>query len=336
MVTTLPLIPNFPEFGAPALRAIGFAAVAQDVGGAGLVRVFDFMAGNERFRFQPYGGFTGGVRVAIADITRDGIPDIITVPGPGGGPVVRAFDGNSGAMIRNFMAFDSAFRGGLFVTAADFNGDFVPDIAVTPDAGGGPIVQIYDGATGALLSNFLALDESFRGGLRPAAGDVNADGTPDLLVTAGIGGGPRVTGYDGTTLLSGTPSKLFNDFFGFAPELRSGFWITSADVDGDGFAEVILGAGEGGAPRVEIYSGQSLSTGGGPVSIGSFFAGDPNSRSGARVAASDLEMDGQFELLAAGGPGTFPVAYIYDPATGTLRDAFTAFPGPYFGGVFVG
>src|SRR5262249_10246022 len=107
----LPSAPNFAAFGAPAVRAIAFAAVAEDVGG-GWLRVFDFMAGKERFRFRPFGDFTGGVRVATADLTRDGIPDVITVPGPGGGPVVRVFDGNSGAPVLNLLVLDSAFRGG--------------------------------------------------------------------------------------------------------------------------------------------------------------------------------------------------------------------------------
>ncbi|MBN9521577.1 FG-GAP repeat protein [bacterium] len=327
--------PNFAAFGAPAVRAYAFAAVAQDTGG-GLVRVFDFASGNERFRFAPFGDFTGGVRVATADLTRDGVPDIVTVPGPGGGPIVRVFDGNSGAMVRNIMALAPAFRGGLFVAAADFNGDGVADVAVAPGAGGGPVVQVYDGATGGLVANFLALDETFRGGLRLAAGDVNADGRADLLVTAGEGGGPRVMGYDGRTLPGGAPARLFGDFLAFAPELRTGFWLAAGDVDADGFADVVVGAGEGGAPRVVAYSGRALVAGLGPVEIGSFFVGDPAARSGARVAATDLDADGRAELVTAGGPGSRPVAAVYDPLAGTPRDRFYAFPTDFLGGVQVG
>jgi len=333
---TPPAAPTGPNFGAfsPGERPTAFATVAEE-GGNGWVRVFDFAGGVERFRFQPFGDFAGGARLATADVTGDGIPDIIAAAGPGGGPVVKVFDGNTGELVRSFMAFDPDFRGGLRVAAGDFNGDFIADIVVTPDGGGGPIVKVFDGATGATLANFFALDPDFRGGLRIAAGDVNRDGTPDLIVTAGEGGGPRIAVYDGTTLFA-APTRLAGDFFGFAPELRSGQWVSAADVDGDGFADIVLGSGPGAAPRVVAYSGRVLAEGGGPREVASFFAGAPAARTGARVMAADLDGDGRAEVMAAGGTGDWPIASVYDPLTGRQRDAFYAFPARVRGGVYVG
>lgn len=57
--------------------------------------------------------------------------------------------------------------------------------------------------------------------------------------------------YDGRTLGT-TQDKLFGDFFGFAPELRDGFWVAAGDFDGDGLADVALGAGEGGGPAEHL------------------------------------------------------------------------------------
>ncbi|QDU19434.1 SdrD B-like domain-containing protein [Urbifossiella limnaea] len=327
--------PNFAAFN-PGARPAALAAVAEGEGGTGLVRVFDFAGGAERFRFRSYGDFAGGARVATADVTADGIPDVVVVPGAGGGPVVKVFDGNSGAEVRSFLAFEESFRGGLRVAAADLNGDFVADIIVTPDTGGGPIVRAFDGRTGAVIANFFALDPTFRGGLRVATGDVNRDGTADVVVTAGEGGGPRVAVYDGRTVGMAEPARLANDFFGFAPELRSGFWVSSADVDGDGFADVVMGAGAGGAPRVVVYSGRLLAAGDGPREVASFFAGEPADRGGARIVATDLEGDGRAEVLAGAGVGAWPLVGIYDPLTGLRRDVFYATSAPFRGGVEVG
>jgi hypothetical protein len=63
-------------------------------GGGPHVRVWKVAGGlrliNEFFAYD--GGFTGGVRLGAGDVTRDGIAEIVTVPGPGGGPHVRVFN----------------------------------------------------------------------------------------------------------------------------------------------------------------------------------------------------------------------------------------------------
>ena len=68
-------------------------------------------------------GHGDGVNVAAGDVTGDGIPDIIVGPGSGGGPNVKVFDGVTGAVVKDFFAYDLTFMGGVFVGAGDFNGD---------------------------------------------------------------------------------------------------------------------------------------------------------------------------------------------------------------------
>ena len=184
------------------------------------------------------------------------------------------------------------------MAAADLNGDGRAEVVVTPDQGGGPVVVIFDGAgltagknEAAQLARFFGIeDANFRGGARPAVGDVNGDGKPDLLVAAGFGGGPRLAVFNGTSVLapvsgSQLPPKLVPDFFVFEPTLRNGVFVTAGDLTGDGAAEVIVGGGPGGGPRVFALDGKAL-VAGTQTPVANFFAGDSTSRGGVRVGGA--------------------------------------------------
>jgi hypothetical protein len=207
--------------------------------------------------------FAGGVRTAVADVTGDGVPDFVGGAGPGGGPRVAVLDGATGGRVADFFAFEPSFAGGVFVAAADLDGDGRAEVAVTPDRGGGPVVAVYSGAalssgTAGQLARFFGIGETgFRGGARPALGDVNGDGTPDLVVSAGYLGGPRIAVFDGRSLAAG-PVKLLPDFFAFEPGLRNGAFVAAGDVTGDGRADLAFGGGPGGAPRVRLFDGAAL------------------------------------------------------------------------------
>ena len=65
--------------------------------------------------------FRGGVRVAAADVTGDGIADVITAagPAPGSQPLVRSFsiDEQPSGPLANFHPYPATFRGGVYVGA---------------------------------------------------------------------------------------------------------------------------------------------------------------------------------------------------------------------------
>ena len=285
---------------------------------------------------------TGGVRVVMADFNGDGVADTITGSGPGGPAMVRVYDGKAGALLTEFMAYEAQYTGGLNIAAADFNRDGKADIVVGADLGGGPRVRVFnssqfqssaDPGQSKLIADFFAIeDPRFRGGVRVAAGDVSGDGTPDLVVGAGQGGGPRIAIYDGRTVKSGqTPIKVGADFFAFEPTLRSGTNVAVGDVNGDGFADIVAGAGAGGAPRVVTFSGIDLARGRGAASrrVADFYVnGDTQSRSGTTVAARDLDGDGRADVIASGGGTAYVVTskaivnqYLAPQAGGPRSDA---------------
>ncbi|MFO0806100.1 MAG: FG-GAP-like repeat-containing protein [Gemmataceae bacterium] len=188
-------------------------------------------------RFQPFPGFTGVIRSTIADFDGDRKADFAFATGSGVAGTIRIISGATGRDLVGPTTVLNGFSGGVFLAAGDVDRDGKAELAVSADFGGGPRVSVFTIQNGSLrtAADFIAFGlPDFRGGSRVAFGDINKDGAADLLVGAGIGGGPRVSVYNGTTLLSGARTHLVPDFFALDPTLRSGVYVTADDVNGDG------------------------------------------------------------------------------------------------------
>jgi uncharacterized repeat protein (TIGR01451 family) len=252
--------PAFPGGVSVAARPVRGQLVPDIVTGAGPgggphVQVFSGADGSVLHSFYAYDpAFRGGVNVAAGDVNGDGVADVVTGAGPGGGPHVRVFDGVSGAELMSFYAYEPAFGGGVFVAAADLDGDHHADIVTGAGPGGGPHVRGLSGATGAELFSFFVYDHRFRGGVRVALADVNGDGAPDLITGAGPGGEPHVQVFDGAALASGRIT-LLHGFYAYDVAFTGGVFVAGADLDGDGKADIITGAGPGGGPHVRVFDG---------------------------------------------------------------------------------
>jgi hypothetical protein len=85
-------------------------------GGSPVVAVWDPNTGALLAQFMAYAeDFTGGVRVGINDGNTDGIADILTGAGPGGGPQVNVFNFPALDLLFSFYSGDPANTGGVFV-----------------------------------------------------------------------------------------------------------------------------------------------------------------------------------------------------------------------------
>jgi hypothetical protein len=312
----------------------------------GAVQGFD-PAGKLLFAFDPYlPGTAADTRVATGDVNGDGVPDLITAPGPGTDPLVRVFDGVTGwpvaGPLGSFEAYDPVFTGGVYVASGDLDRDGDTDIVTGADAGGGPHVKVFDGTTGAvmqypdhpeLVNGFYAYDPIFSGGVRVAVGDVNGDGQPDLITGAGPGGGPHVRVFDGATLneipLNGTPA-FAHGFYAFDPNFHGGVYVATADLNGDGKADIVVGGGITGPPEVRVFSGADGSILADLMAYAAGFTG------GVRVGTADVNGDGVPDILTGAGPGGGPEVRVFDGTTLAVLEDFFAYDPSYTGGVYVG
>jgi len=308
--------------------------------------------------FNPFPETTGSVRVARADFNGDGIEDMAYAAGPGTAPRLRVVSGRTGQdLVAPQLGFEESFLGGMYVAAGDIDGDGRAEIAITPDEGGGPRVRIFTIYGGILVqrNDFYGIDDpNFRGGARAAFGDLNGDGRLELIVGAGFGGGPRVAVFDGRGLLKGSenPPRLSGDFLPFlgddSARLRNGVTVASGDINGDGYDEVIVGGGPGGAPRVLGLDGALLTAGNFDTALerplfNFFVAGNLTSRGGVRVATRNLDGDHKADLVTATGNNeparvrTYKAANLLANASPNADQELDPFAGALLSsGVFVG
>ena len=314
--------PQFTALNATSTKPVYLAAGA-GAGFAPVVRVFDYRTGADIFRFTAFDvGFLGGVATATGDVNGDGTPDIIAAAGAGAGPHVKVFDGLTGAEIRSFFAYDPTFRGGVMVASGDVDGDGFDDIITGAMSAGAPHVKVFSGKTGQELASFFAFDQSITSGVRVAAADLNGDGKADIIASTGEGTQARVRAFDGVT---GAVLSDFTPYVGF----QGGIYVSAGDFDGDGKAEIFVSAGAGAGPRVSVYNSSG-------AELASFFSGDSTITSGTRVAAKDLDGDGRADIITGAGLGTASRVSAFSGAGLGMIEDFYLFDSGVRTGIFVG
>jgi hypothetical protein len=200
----------------------------------------------------------GHAVIGVGDTNLDGWVDLLVgAPDARGGGTARLFSGRDGALLREFAGKSAGQRMGESVAAlGDVDRDGHPDFAVQ-DA---REVQVFSGREGALLFSVAA------GSGLARAGDVNADGHADLVVgyaavlrdyryQGGKGEAIVYSGRDGTVLHRFADSDVMRAF---------GVVGDGGDIDGDGYADVVVGApGFGGPPSFDesgymrVFSGRT-------------------------------------------------------------------------------
>jgi len=119
-------------------------------------------------------------------------------------------------------------------------------------------------------------------------------------------------------------------FFAFNPAFTGGVDVAVGDVNADGFADIVTGAGAGGGPNVRVFDGKTGDERASILAFGNGFTG------GVSVAVGDVDGDGFADIVAAAGPGGGPNVRVFGGSSFTLLSSTFAFGGDLLGGASVG
>ncbi|MBI5285819.1 MAG: FG-GAP repeat protein, partial [Chloroflexi bacterium] len=252
---------------------------------------------------------------------------------------------------------DTSDSSGRVVAAGDINGDGTDDLIIgaysadpAGGAGAGETYVIYGGpalpAAIDLNSTSAGLtvygdDTGDSSGYSVAAGDINGDGTDDLIIGApgadpagGADAGETYVIYGGPALpatidLNATAAGL--TVYGDDAGDLSGYSVAARDINGNGTDDLIIGAsgadpagGAGAGETYVIYGGLALPA---TIDLNASAAGltvygdDAGDASGYSVAAGDINGNGTGDLIIG--------AYTADPAGGAgAGETYVIYGGP--------
>lgn len=189
--------------------------------------------------------------------------------------------GSKGEIIKNFLAFAPAFRGGVNISLGDVDNDGMAEIVAGAGAGGGPHIRIFN-LSGELKYQFFAFDGKKRNGVIAAVADTDGDGKNEIIAMEAAGK-PFIRIMDES-------GKILKD--NIKIDMAGALGLAAGDVDNDGRAEIVVSAGAGAAGKIKVMDDSG-------AVLGEFFPFGKNFYGGVNISVADIANSGWAEIIAA-------------------------------------
>jgi hypothetical protein len=284
------------------------AVVDLDRSGEGTTALFSPMAvfyGNGNGTFKPAEVYATifPFDIAVGDLNGDGIPDLVVAGGEGTDPLIFVFLGTSGEKMQGATNIKAGVSEPQALTVADFNGDGIPDLAVTGTKSNVVSILLGNSTGGFTPSGTFATGPTPIG---VVAGDFNGDGRLDLAVVN--------SGLDDVSILLGNG----NGTFGTATNFGAGqtpMNVVTGDFNGDGKLDLAVTNLAGN--NVSILLGNGNGTFGEPTDFAT--GSEPEF-----IAVGDLNGDGKLDLVVSNsGQSANSVSVLLGNGNGTFKPAIT-------------
>lgn len=253
-----------------------------------------FNAAGERTRnglFVFEDGFKGGDQILRADLNGNGKKELVVATAKNRLLAWR----DDGQPLLNVYPYTAMYPGKMVLAIGDLRADGSADIIVAPSVGYDLPIKVYNRFGWQSRPDWYPFHAGYKGGYHLAIGqiskkDISGKQYGSLIIGAGEGITPVVRVYDNYF-------QLQTEWLPFDANFRGGVPVAAGDVDGNGVDEIIIGAGKGMKPTVQVFG--KTGTARGPA----FSAYDTAGFPGVDVRAVDVDFDGKDDILAVSEGG---------------------------------
>jgi hypothetical protein len=137
-------------------------------------------------------------------------------------------------------------------------------------------------SAGSLAANFVAYEDSFRGGVFVAAGNLSGDARAEIITGPNADRAPDVHIFSVTSGTPGTATQVGNvRAYANNGQFTGGVRVGVTDYNQDGQLDILTGPGPGRGPYVRVFNGLTLEA------LDAFYAYSKNFTSGIFLGGSD-------------------------------------------------